>query len=88
MRTLALESAKLRKAGMARVTRLFGTEDQRPIYESRRFNELSGADTREEYVNLMRWHLERTLDYRLHASVRAAEYARRPDVPHDLRDGQ
>lgn len=64
MRTLALESAKLREADMERATRLFGTEDWRPIYELRRFNELSGAEAREEYVNLMRWRLERSLEYR------------------------
>jgi three-Cys-motif partner protein len=64
MRTLALEAAKLRESDMIRATRLFGTEDWRPIYELRRLNELSGADAREEYVNLMRWRLERSLGYR------------------------
>lgn len=64
MRTLALEAAKLRESDMTRATRLFGTEDWRPIYELRRLNELSGADAREECVNLMRWRLERVLGYR------------------------
>src|ERR1041385_770265 len=34
------------------------------IHELRQRDELSGAEAREEYVNLMRWRLEHVLGYR------------------------
>ncbi len=64
VRTLALEAEKLSPADEARATRLFGTELWRPIYNLRVAGEIPGADAREEYVNLMRWRLERHLGYR------------------------
>jgi three-Cys-motif partner protein len=64
VRTLALEEKKLSAADELRATRLFGREDWRAIYELRLADQLSGAEAREEYVNLMRWRLERELGYR------------------------
>ncbi len=64
VRTLALDEAKVSDADVARANRLLGTEQWRPIYELRLRDEISGATARDEYVNLMRWRLERELGYR------------------------
>lgn len=64
VRTLALEQEKVSVADIARATRLFGTDQWRTIYDLRLDGSLSAADAREEYVNLMRWRLERVLGYR------------------------
>jgi three-Cys-motif partner protein len=64
VRTLALEEEKVSDADIARATRLFGTEEWKPIHKLRLANEISAAEAREEYVNLMRWRLERVLGYR------------------------
>jgi three-Cys-motif partner protein len=64
MRTLALDEEKLKPTDEARATRLFGEESWRPIYARRLKGRLSGSDVREEYVNLMRWRIQRDLDYR------------------------
>lgn len=63
IRTLALDPEKLRGADAQRATRLFGTEEWRPIYEARRSSEIDGSTARDRYVNLMRWRLERDLGY-------------------------
>jgi three-Cys-motif partner protein len=64
VRTLALEEEKVSDADIARATRLFGTEEWKPIHKLRLAKEVSAAEAREEYVNLMRWRLERVLGYR------------------------
>ena len=64
VRTLALEEEKVSAADDARATRLFGTVDWRRIYDRRVSNEITGAEARSEYVNLMRWRLEGALGYR------------------------
>jgi len=64
VRTLALEEEKLTASDEQRATRLFGDESWWPIYDRRLDGRLVGADAREEYVNLMRWRLERDLGYR------------------------
>lgn len=64
VRTLALEEEKVSAADIARANRLFGTEDWRPIYDLRLAGTITPAEAREEYVNLMRWRLERVLGYR------------------------
>jgi three-Cys-motif partner protein len=64
VRTLALEQEKVSPADEARATRLLGTENWRPIYELRLDDEITAAEARDEYVNLMRWRLERELGYR------------------------
>lgn len=63
VRTLALDEAKVSDTDVARANRLFGTEEWRPIYELRLEGTMSAAEAREEYVNLMRWRLERVLGY-------------------------
>lgn len=64
VRTLALEEEKVTPADVARANRLFGTNQWRAIYDLRVTDAISGAEAREEYVNLMRWRLERDLGYR------------------------
>jgi len=64
VRTLALEEEKVSDADVARANRLFGTEDWRRIYDLRLAGTITAAEAREEYVNLMRWRLERVLGYR------------------------
>jgi three-Cys-motif partner protein len=64
VRTLALQEEKLSIRDELRATRLFGSDSWRRIYERRLQARLDGADAREEYVNLMRWRLERDLGYR------------------------
>jgi three-Cys-motif partner protein len=64
VRTLALDEAKVSDGDKARANRLFGSEEWRPIYERRLAGDMSAAEAREEYVNLMRWRLERSLGYR------------------------
>lgn len=64
VRTLALDEAKVSDADVGRANRLLGTNQWRPIYELRLRDQISGATARDEYVNLMRWRLERELGYR------------------------
>ena len=64
VRTLALDEEKVSDDDKARATRLFGSEEWRPIYELRLAGDISAPEAREEYVNLMRWRLERNLGYR------------------------
>ena len=64
VRTMALDPGKVSAADIARANRLYGSEEWRPIYDLRLGGEISAAEAREEYVNLMRWRLERVLGYR------------------------
>jgi len=64
VRTLALDADKVTPADIARANRLFGTTAWRAIYELRAEGEITGEQARAEYVNLMRWRLERELGYR------------------------
>lgn len=64
VRTLALEQEKVTKADVARATRLFGTDQWQAIYNLRTSDLITGVEAREEYVNLIRWRLERVLGYR------------------------
>lgn len=45
------------------LTRMFGTDQWRVIYEMRLAGRLEPAEAREEYVNLMRWRIEKLLGY-------------------------
>lgn len=47
-----------------KLTRMYGTEQWRVIYEARVSGAIAPSDAREEYVNLMRWRLEMVLGYR------------------------
>jgi len=64
VRTLALEEEKVSEADIARANRLFGTDAWKPIHALRLAGTISATKAREEYVNLMRWRLERDLGYR------------------------
>jgi three-Cys-motif partner protein len=46
-----------------KLTRMYGTEQWHAIYEARVSRALTPGDAREEYVNLMRWRLEKVLGY-------------------------
>jgi len=48
----------------SRVTAMFGTESWRDVYQARKQELLTGAEQRDELLNLMRWRLEKVLDYR------------------------
>ncbi len=47
-----------------KLTRMFGNEQWRSIYVARVKGGISPSDAREEYVNLMRWRLEKDLGYK------------------------
>lgn len=64
VRTLALDPGRLTERDEQRATRLFGDDAWRSIYDRRLAGRLGPADAREAYVNLMRWRLERVLNYR------------------------
>jgi len=64
VRTLTLDPDRLSEDDAKRTTRLFGDEGWWAIYERRQAEWFSGAEARDEYVNLMRWRLERHLGYR------------------------
>lgn len=64
VRTLALKEEKVSDADIARANRLFGTGGWKPIHELRLAGTINAEEAREEYVNLMRWRLERVLGYR------------------------
>lgn len=62
VRTLSLERP-LSPADDQRATRLYGTDVWREIHRLRRHGEISGIEAKDEYVNLVRWRLERILGY-------------------------
>jgi three-Cys-motif partner protein len=51
-------SGQVRDEDARKLTLMYGTDQWRVIYKARVRGELSPADAREEYVNLMRWRLE------------------------------
>ena len=57
-------SGDFRLEDARRLTLMFGTEEWQLIYEARLKGAITPAQAREEYVNLMRWRLERVLGYR------------------------
>jgi three-Cys-motif partner protein len=63
VRTLSHDPTKITKADRDRADRLYGTPAWRTIYEKRRFDEISAAEAKDEYVNLLRWRLENELGY-------------------------
>ena len=63
IRTLALDNARLLPKHESGATRLFGTENWRHVYDRRRTGQLTAAEAKEEYVNLMRWRLVKDLGY-------------------------
>lgn len=59
----------VRASDAALLTTMYGTEGWRDIYRGRLESLLTPAEAREEYVNLMRWRLERVLGYRFTADL-------------------
>ena len=53
-----------------RVTAMFGTELWRDAYSARQQNLITGAELRDELLNLMRWRLESVLGYKATHSFR------------------
>ncbi len=47
-----------------RLTKMYGTDQWKAIYAARIAGQLSPGDSRDEYVNLMRWRLEHVLGYK------------------------
>lgn len=63
VRTLSLDPTKIVEADRDRADRLFGTGEWRLIYDLRRSGDIDAATARDEYVNLLRWRLEKVLGY-------------------------
>lgn len=51
------------------LTAMYGTDQWREIYQGRLDNLLSARQAREQYVNLIRWRIERELGYRFSADL-------------------
>lgn len=62
MRVLGLTDSISEEASR-QLTRLFGSEDWRPIHALRRAGRITPEEARNEFVNLMRWRLEKVLGY-------------------------
>jgi three-Cys-motif partner protein len=64
-RMLPLDPTKeARPADEDQITAVYGTDQWRLIYEMRKAGKINGAQARAEYVNLMRWRIEKVLGYR------------------------
>jgi three-Cys-motif partner protein len=61
-----------------RATRVFGTTEWDAIRDMRAAGTLSAGQAREEYVNLMRWQLERTLGYKWTHPLEVRDLQNRP----------
>lgn len=62
-RVLGLNGVRGRSSA-EKLSRLFGTDDWVAIHQLRRGGELDGEGMRAEFVNLLRWRLEKVLGYR------------------------
>lgn len=63
-RLLRVDGTPVRPEDETAIEALFGTSEWRHIYEARLARELEPSQARDEYLNLMRWRLERQLGYR------------------------
>ena len=57
-------TGQMSKKDAIKMTQMYGTEQWRSIYDARVDQIIEPSSAREEYVNLMRWRLERELGYR------------------------
>lgn len=64
VRLLPCDGSEVRESNIDKINRMYGTEDWRNIYEARLSADLTPAQARGEYLNLMRWRLERILGYK------------------------
>ena len=62
-RGLASEDADAVERFADRITAMYGTEEWRDAYLGRLWHLLTGAELRDELLNLMRWRLEKVLGY-------------------------
>ena len=62
-RNLPMEKG-IRERDAQKLTRMYGTDQWQVIYHDRLAGNLTGGAAREEYVNLMRWRLEKNLGYK------------------------
>jgi three-Cys-motif partner protein len=63
MRNLRTDGS-VRPEDADQLTRMYGTDQWKTIYAARVAGDLTPAEARDEYVNLMRWRLERELGYK------------------------
>jgi hypothetical protein len=63
MRNLRTDGS-VRAEDADQLTKMYGTDQWKTIYAARVAGDLTPADARDEYVNLMRWRLERELGYK------------------------
>ncbi len=63
MRVLPVESGEVSAANATKIDRMYGTEEWRQIYDARLQKTIEPSQARKEYLNLMRWRLERILRY-------------------------
>lgn len=61
-RMLGLDESKL-PAQVTKIEEFFGSDSWRAIHELRQTGKLTPPEARDEYVNLMRWRLEKELGY-------------------------
>ena len=57
-------NGNIRDSDARQLTRMYGTNQWQEIYRARIEGRIEAGSAREEYVNLMRWRLERILGYR------------------------
>ncbi len=77
-RMLPRDRDRMTIAAVTKMDGLFGSDEWRPIYEARVADRLSPPEAREEYVNLMRWLLEKRLRYRFTLTLAVSTAVERP----------
>ncbi len=78
LRVTAADAKRGTLPGQSQTTRVFGTADWEVIHRLWEARRISGAQARDEYVNLMRWQLEKKLGYRWTHPLRVEDLRRRP----------
>ncbi len=63
-RLLRIDGSQVRTQDWEAISAVFGTDDWRGIYQARLDGEIEPSKAREEYLNLMRWRMEKVLGYR------------------------
>ena len=64
MRVLPVNHGEVTPENAAKIDAIFGSDDWKYIYNLRRKNLLKPKETRNAYLNLMRWRLENKLGYK------------------------
>ena len=63
VRVLPVDGSEVSDDNAVKIDRMYGTEEWRFIYQARRREEINGSEALQEYLNLMRWRLEKNLRY-------------------------